>query len=421
VIGPVEPVFAPPAPEQRLGAADLSESAMGVESELSGFFHAFVPDLEQAQEAQRLLQRELGVEAQIEARPTAQFVSDPEPVFGSVAAAAGGPPNLIESQRYLLPKPHGIDAVFSWRVHGGNGLNINIVDLEWGWNFRHVDLQERSAGQVIGSPPPANLPRFFIDHGTAVLGVMSADALPAGVGMIGIAHGATVAGASPALPDGRWNVEQAIRSSVELMNPGHVLLLELQTADRFPYEALASVFSVLQWATLERGIYVVEVAGNAGNNNVPLDSIGITRTRDSGAILVGAGGSSVGPFPRARVSHSNFGSRVDLQGWGERVATCGGRSSPEFFDLHPDPSAERCYTGSFRETSSAAAMVAGVVACIAGVVRATGRPPLKPADMRDLLVTTGQAQTNGPNPPGQNIGPLPDLRAALIGLGVPPT
>ena len=47
---------------------------------------------------------------------------------------------------------------------------------------------------------------------------------------------------------------------------------------------------------------------------------------DSGAIIVGAGGSGAGgscQAARTRMSFSNYGRRVDLQGWGECVTTTG--------------------------------------------------------------------------------------------------
>lgn len=44
---------------------------------------------------------------------------------------------------------------------------------------------------------------------------------------------------------------------------------------------------------------------------------------DSGAIIVGAGGITAGSGDRSRLDFSTFGSTVDLQGWGEGVVTTG--------------------------------------------------------------------------------------------------
>ena len=77
------------------------------------------------------------------------------------------------------------------------------------------------------------------------------------------------------------------------------------------------------------------------------------------------------------------------------------------------------YTRSFGGTSGASPIVTGTVACISGVVRAAGRPSIPPAEMRRLIVDTGTAQTDSPNfRAWQNIGPLPNLRAAFATLGL---
>jgi hypothetical protein len=71
------------------------------------------------------------------------------------------------------------------------------------------------------------------------------------------------------------------------------------------------------------------------------------------------------------------------------------------------------YTNSFSGTSSASPIVTGAVAVIEGILHAAGQDPMKPADLRKLLVDTGTAQ-GGSN----HIGPLPDLRAAIAQLGL---
>jgi hypothetical protein len=68
------------------------------------------------------------------------------------------------------------------------------------------------------------------------------------------------------------------------------------------------------------------------------------------------------------------------------------------------------YTTDFGGTSSAAPIVAGAAAVIQGVSLAQNGTPLGPKSVRDLLVSTGTPQGS---PALGNIGPLPNLRAAL--------
>ena len=74
------------------------------------------------------------------------------------------------------------------------------------------------------------------------------------------------------------------------------------------------------------------VVAAAGNGNASLDDLRCMgkydRTnpnRDSGATIVGAGGSGVtGCSPaRQKLGFSTYGSRVDVHGWGECVVTTG--------------------------------------------------------------------------------------------------
>ena len=137
---------------------------------------------------------------------------------------------------------------------------------------------------------------------------------------------------------------------------------------------------------------------------------------DSGSILVGAGAAPGSAQPaRSRLRFSNYGSCIDAQGWGEKVVTSGGKGNG-LGDLQGGRDEDRWYTASFSGTSSAAAMVAGAVVCLQGIVGAMGQSPLTPRDIRTLLRETGTAQTAGPHgdPATHRIGSLPDLRQ-LIG------
>ncbi len=107
---------------------------------------------------------------------------------------------------------------------------------------------------------------------------------------------------------------------------------------------------------------------------------------------------------------TNYGSRVDLQGWGENVTTTG---YGDLFDGTPDPvDPNRFYTDTFGGTSAATAMVAGAVASFQGVAKDRGYE-LTADEVRNALHDTGTLQDAGTTT--HNIGRLPNLKAAIDG------
>ena len=68
-------------------------------------------------------------------------------------------------------------------------------------------------------------------------------------------------------------------------------------------------------------------------------------SKNSGAIMVGAGASGT----RDRLGFSNFGSRVDVQGWGNGVATLGYGTSIPLMNLFDPGDAKQRYTNNSRE------------------------------------------------------------------------
>jgi subtilisin family serine protease len=172
-----------------------------------------------------------------------------------------------------------------------------------------------------------------------------------------------------------------------------------------PVELYGDIFDAIHAATA-RGVIVIEAAGNGGED---LDHRAYQRAfdrkhRDSGAIMVGAGGPPrEGYVDRARLDFSNYGGRVDLQGWGRLVATL------DYGDLQTCAGADRHYTGRFSGTSSASPIVAGAAVILEGIARQRGRV-LGPAELRALLRRTGTPQTGKVS---QAIGPRPDLARAI--------
>lgn len=347
-------------------------------------------------------------------------ISYPEPL-PAVPAADIAPTttiNVVPDQGYLLPAfQGGIDAHWAGRLPGGRGAGVRVVDIESGWYTDHEDL------------PATYLAAYgwnwsYGDHGTAVLGVLAA--ADNGYGATGIVPDVAVGISSPVYPkwDTPYGPAAAVDNAAAVLRRGDVMVIEQHYPEPtppgavcsancsqfgyLPAESVQAVFDVVQLATA-KGIVVVEAAGNGSMNlDDPFYSNRFNRsTRDSGAIMVGAG------LPNSRTAQvwTNFGSRVDLQGWGDSVATLGyGDGVPPLQANGGDK--RQWYTRSFSGTSSATPIVAGAAAAVNGSRLGDGDPMLDSTQMRQLLRSTGS-----PQPPadaaGMQIGPLPNLRAAL--------
>jgi hypothetical protein len=160
------------------------------------------------------------------------------------------------------------------------------------------------------------------------------------------------------------------------------------------------------------GVTVVEAAGNGSQDlDDPVYNAGhapFLLANDSGAIIVGAGAANPGSdTPRSRLSFSNYGATVDLQGWGEFVTTTG------YGDLYSADGVSYHYTGTFSGTSSASPIVTTAVTLLQSWSINVNAVTLTPAQIRAQLMATGTPQQAGTFPVSQNIGPLPDLAAAV--------
>ena len=401
------------------------------ERELARYYRTEVDD-ERADALARRLQELPQVEGvfvkpQAE-NPIAPFDLAADAAAGAAPAAPGGPiPDLLAQQGYLGPAPGGVDAAAAWAQPGGDGAGVAIVDVEGGWCFTHTDLPANGNGGCRAGTPYPDV--SWRNHGTAVLGEIVG--ARNGVGVTGIAPAAPFAGVTH---NGTGSAK-AIQTAAALLAPGDIILLEMhRPGPRYNYtsrpdqlgfiavEWWPDDFLAIQYA-VQRGIIVVEAAGNGSEDldDPHYDAPGagfppnwrnpFRGAADSGAIVVGAGAPPSGAFgpDRSRLGFSNFGSRLDCQGWGRGVVTTG------YGDLYAGDGENEWFTGTFSGTSSASPIVTGVVACLQGIARARGRP-LDPATVRVHLRTTGSPQTASPTAPvNQSIGTRPDL-AALIPL-----
>lgn len=322
--------------------------------------------------------------------------------------------NYEPQQGYLNPASatNGIDAKYAWTVAGGNGANVKIVDIEYDWNLNHGDV----SAFLIGPTPvvPASQTNTAPDnHGTAVLGVMGG--FSDGVGITGIAWGSTLYVAAANTSSG-YDVAAAITTAMaSTLRPGDIIVIEQQTTvvttnDYVPSEWFKPTYDAIVIAVANE-VIVCEAAGN-GNQNLdsPIFNTGhkpFLPENDSGAIIVGAGAAS-GATNRSRIGFSSYGSAVDLQGWGESVVTTG------YGNLFSADGTNFLYTTNFNGTSSATPIVAGACAAVQGAYRSAhgGGLVIGALEMRALLQATGSPQT-GANASSQNIGPLPNLAAAI--------
>ncbi|MBO1331842.1 S8 family peptidase [Streptomyces sp. VRA16 Mangrove soil] len=351
---------------------------------------------------------------------------------------AAATPDFMGRQGYLGPAPEGVDALWAWQRLGGSGEGVTVIDVEGAWQLSHEDLSAKLAGIVVGTPISDVAWR---NHGTAVLGVIGGDRNEHGI--TGIAPEAVTAAASFQ----GVGTAAAIHAAAERLGPGDIVLIELhRPGPRFDFEARDDQrgyialewwpddYAAIKYAT-EKGIVIVGAAGNGAES---LDDAVYERrpdgfpawwhnpfnpsNRQSGAVLVGAGapppgthGRDHGP-DRSRLAFSNYGARVDAQGWGREVTTTGG-----FWDrpgdLQGGSEEIAWYTDTFSGTSSASPVVVGALAALQGMLKAGGQRPMTSQRAREVLRATGSPQQDAPGrPASQRIGNRPDIRGAVTNL-----
>ncbi len=351
-------------------------------------------------------------------------------------------PDYSAQQRYFSQAPNGIGV---WMVNflpGARGEGVTIFDVEYNWHVQHEDL-EACVNALVPDAGTLYTQEDFVAHGTAVLGILFGGGNGYGV------TGSLVRGTCRFAPSYTYEYGYNVARGIDLAHshattrPAAILLEAQEAGPNFnpdtyggmvPVEYIPATYDAIRAAVAD-GIVVVEAGAN-GWENLDAPVYGDTFNRavaDSGAILVGAGTPPDNAPARRREWYSNWGSRMDVQGWGSYVVTSG------YGDLFaPDADNRQYYTTQFGGTSSASPIVTSAVGVLLGVHRASpgtacsrqqdcasqetcdttnftpGRcvrtQPPDPLFIRRILTETGTPQTGDTS---EHIGPLPNLALAV--------
>jgi serine protease len=320
--------------------------------------------------------------------------------------------SYVTLQNYLQAAPSGIDANYARTFPGGTGGAVKVFDLEYSWNTDHEDLTKaRTATLAFGTPAD---PFDDNNHGTAVIGEMVADSN--GYGVTGAVPDATLVLVNVYASDRGYDPAGALHLVASRAAPGDVVIVEQQTwgptsetYDFVPIEWIPEVYDAIRTLTAN-GITVVEPAGNGAQNLDDASYYGSTFPMDkpdSGAIIVGAAYNCSNQTRLARMSFSDYGRRVNVQGPGECVTTTG------YGDLN-NAGANAYYTAYFSGTSSATPVIAAAAASVSSAYKTLNGVNMTPLQVRQALLANGVAQNTDGGTITGNIGPYPNLAKALL-------
>lgn len=302
---------------------------------------------------------------------------------------------------------------------------MRVAVVEQGWRLAHADLEHL---RVPGSPDV--LGSAFFLHGTAcmcLVGGSASERGPAGVAPeverirpftqwhdenyqpITQAFAAFSANQKVLYSTDAaiWRALRATdRQGKPFLRPGDILLLEAQTAFGgyygLPVEVEPGVRESIRHAVDERGVVVIEAAGNGAYD---LDTVELCGFRpfgrprgrdrhgafswrngldtDSGAIMVGGSvyfGPQAGSRLHRRMLSSNHGRRLDS--FAQAIGVITGAS-----DVHGSADT---YLDNFSGTSAAAAILAGAAALVQSCARAERKKePVHPRLLRELFRSRG--------------------------------
>ncbi len=319
-------------------------------------------------------------------------------------APVGITPLLVNHQQYFYPAPQGVGIFDAWDHPGGKGVGVKVIVYDNNYRATHEDLP--NLFYTTGGNPVDE------QHGTAVLGILGAK--HNGIGLKGGVYDAQF-GFQEAASAVESHADFLLNAADQL-NYGDVIVTEVgrkvnalgfecpcnpTQANSVPIEFYPAEYDAIS-QIVASGISVVETAGNGcvDFDDPVFQGMFDTTINHSGAIWAGASLHD----SRTPTCYSNSGERVDLHAWGESVSALLFLRDDEvaLFDAGLD----RRYGPNFGGTSSAAPIITACVASLQAQSKSAFLGPMSPAEVRDLLVTTGQAQTGELDRP---IGPMPDI------------
>ena len=317
------------------------------------------------------------------------------------------PPTTINyqpKQGYIGANP-GVNMQYAWdNLQTGTGITIR--NLEYGVNLEHEEFVGGGASIAVGMNINSAATEDFTEHGTAVFGVVYAN--KGNYGVSGLAYGAEAMILYPEWQQSGYNRIYAVTQAVVNAQIGDVIMYEMQDFgqnDEYVVAEINQVVYDLTAAANANGAIVVAAAGNGSQN---LDSAYYTsymNRGDSGALIVGGGSSNTS---HTKLYFSTYGSRVNMQAWGQNVYTTGYMPGLNSFKVGND--FNQSYTALFNGTSSATPIVASCVAVLQSYHHSLTNNYLTALQMRVILQETGIAQTSVFQ---GNIGPFPDMQAAM--------
>lgn len=319
-------------------------------------------------------------------------------------------PNFIAFQTYLDEDP-GVNMHYAWDM-GLNGQGIRFRNVEYGFNKDHEEFNDNNNLYLVEGYTVVNgLNTDYTEHGTGTFGVVYAH--NGDYGITGMAYGAEEAILFPEYTNEYgYDRAMAVSNSINNSQEGDIIMYEMQTSgfdsNEDDAKYVPAEYSITIWnltkAASDQGIIIVAAAGNGSQDLDAPEYEDYMSRGNSGAIIVGAG---VPTIKHRRLGFSTYGSRVNLQGWGQSVLSTG------YGDYEQIGGDFNQYYTMFSGTSSATPIVASCVAVVQSYYFSlTGGQYMNSAELIDLFQETGFPQLEY----GNNIGPLPNMEAAINSL-----
>lgn len=279
-----------------------------------------------------------------------------------------------------------INIASAWELSKGAGVKVAVIDT--GFDMEHPDINYSglSYDVVDGDGDPTAPTKSKENHGTAVAGIIAAK--DDGKGVVGVAPEAEIIPIRLISNDGMVSVSQIMTAHRKAVELGATIInnswgsydpalakgeqLKISSAEEAMYKELATE------ANDGKGIVIIFAAGNSGANNFD----NAPEARNEYTLSVGATDSG-----DKRASYSVYGEELDVVAPGggsiammttdrEDVVIKTAKKKKQYVLGYSKGS----YTKSFKGTSAAAPVVAGIAALIWSI-----NPDLSADEVKQIL------------------------------------